>query len=91
MPGLRQIPNAYGQPGVIGVYNEVAANTWGDAKAGDVGVELDTFMCETFLSPDGADELAELLTRAAARARRHAARIRRTLDRHGESVGALDG
>lgn len=78
--GREQIPNAYGQPAVIVMpYLECAAETWGHATAGDVGVEFDTFMCDTFLSAEGAIALGEALRKCGY----DALRVRRRLIERG--------
>lgn len=46
------------------------------ARQGDVVVAMDTMACETTLTPDGADAIADLLRRAAKRARTMPDRIR---------------
>lgn len=55
---LKSMPNMYGQPGVTLVEVDHAAEDWGGVQTGDAGVALETFMCETFLSPTSARALA---------------------------------
>lgn len=52
---LKSIPNLYGQPGVLLVEVDHAAE---EPHTGQAGVGLDTLMSETFLTPKGARALA---------------------------------
>lgn len=52
---LKQIPNLYGQPGVLLVDVDHASD---EPHTGEAGVAIDTLMSETFLTPTGARALA---------------------------------
>lgn len=75
-PFTRKIPNAFGQPGVLLVDLDRAAEDGDLITQGGLGVELETFMCETFLSPASALELSRRLRKAALTALRAERRLR---------------
>ena len=58
-----RIPNFWGQPGVTFVELEVAEGARGLARG--LGVAIDTFMCETFLTPEDALAFARRVRRCA--------------------------
>jgi hypothetical protein len=77
VPRSREVPNAFGQIAVYCVVGDIAGETAGDATEGDVGVTLHLSSLEPFLSPDGADALADLLKRQARMCRERPEAVRR--------------